>query len=220
MLNRNLASDKSNVDSFLLCSFLGIFGIHRLYVGKYFTATLQFLSMGGFLIWTLIDWVAIIREEFSDRDGKLLTWERNKKGEYAGLKVRFAAHVIDTTLIAVGSYLSFAVIIDVLSIQFESNLIFLLQELEELIEIIISVLYITIFTASKRQGTIGKSIVGIIVVDTQMKGLSFSHSLGRCLAYYFSYLTLGIGFIMIAWTKRHIALHDKIAQTYVIYGRS
>ena len=39
----------------LLVVFLGIFGAHRFYLGKTFTATLMILSVGGGLIWWLID---------------------------------------------------------------------------------------------------------------------------------------------------------------------
>ena len=196
MLNQN----KSNVDAFLLCSLTGIFGFHRFYVGKYFSGTLQLLSLGGFLIWALVDWVAIIREEFSDYEGNLLSWEENRAGEYAGFRVRFAAHIIDHVIVSITSF-----------ILFQS------QELEELIKVILSIFYITILTASKMRATIGKKIVGVIVVDKAKNPLSLSHSFARCLAYYFSYLTLVIGFLMIAWTKKHTGLHDKIAQTYVIY---
>lgn len=35
--------------------FLGLFGVHRFYLGKTLTATLMFLSAGGGLIWWLID---------------------------------------------------------------------------------------------------------------------------------------------------------------------
>lgn len=35
--------------------FLGLFGVHRFYLGKTLTATLMFLSAGGGLIWWLVD---------------------------------------------------------------------------------------------------------------------------------------------------------------------
>ncbi len=100
-----------------------------------------------------------------------------------------------------------------------SYFILLLHELEEFIRVVMSILYYVILTCSPKQATIGKNIVGVMVVDSHKNPLSLTHSLGRCLSYYFSYLTLGIGFLMIGWTKKHTGLHDKIAQTYVIYGR-
>ncbi len=213
-----MPTNKSNVNAFLLCSILGIFGIHRFYVGKYCTGILQLLTLGGLFIWAMIDWVIIIKEKFTDSRGEKLTWEKDKTGQYAGFLVRFAAQIIDGAIIS-AVMLFVALILISISMFFNSNLIILIQALEEVIELTFTILYIVFLIASVKQATIGKQIVGIIVVDHQMQRLSKLHSLGRCLAYFFSYLTLGIGFLMIAFTKKHTGLHDIIAGTYVIYGK-
>ena len=57
----------------LLCFFLGIFGIHRFYVGKFATGILQFFTAGGFGIWWIIDFILILLGEFKDEDGLRLT---------------------------------------------------------------------------------------------------------------------------------------------------
>lgn len=219
MLNRNLASSKSNVDAFLLCAFLGAFGFHRFYVGKYFTAFIQFFTFGGFLIWYLIDAIAILREDFTDNNNLLLKWDRDREGQYAGFKIRLVAHIIDTIIITSACFLVFAIIIAPMNLYISNSFIFLLIELEEFIRIAMSVFYYVILTASIKQATIGKNIVGIIVVNKNKKALTLGHSFARCLAYYFSYITLGLGFIMIAFTRKHRGLHDIIAKTYVIYER-
>ncbi len=214
----NMPTNKSNVNAFLLCSFLGIFGIHRFYVGKYFTGILQLLTLGGLFFWTIIDWFMIIKEKFTDYGGEKLTWEKDKTAQYAGFMVRFAAHIIDGVIIlAVLFLIGLAFVL--ISFICGNDLLTLFITLDEVIKLTLTILYIVLLTASVKQATIGKRIVGVIVVDHQMQRLSKLHSLGRCLAYFFSYLTLGIGFLMIAFTKKHTGLHDIIAGTYVIYSR-
>lgn len=68
-------SQYSIVAALLFCAFLGLFGAHRFYVGKWKTGILMLLTGGGFGIWTFIDFIMIIAERFTDEDGKTLTWE-------------------------------------------------------------------------------------------------------------------------------------------------
>jgi len=68
-------SDKSRLAALLLCFFVGFLGIHRFYVGKIGTGVLQLLTVGGFGIWALIDFVLIAAGEFKDKQGrKVLRW--------------------------------------------------------------------------------------------------------------------------------------------------
>jgi TM2 domain-containing membrane protein YozV len=63
------ASDKGFVPAILLCFFLGSLGIHRFYVGKIGTGVLMLLTLGGFGIWTIVDFVMIVTGNFRDSDG-------------------------------------------------------------------------------------------------------------------------------------------------------
>lgn len=219
MLNSKLTSGKSNVIAFILCALTGMFGFHRFYVGKYFSGTIQFFTLGGFMIWTIMDCITILRENFTDDEDKILKWDQNKEGEYAGLAVRFAAHLIDAFIISISNFLVFTVFITPIALALNNSYLNLLVEIQEIINILISIFYYTLLSASQKQATIGKEIVGVIVVDKNFKKLRTTHSLARCLAYFFSYISLGIGFLMIAFTKKHRGLHDIIANTYVIYGQ-
>ena len=65
-------SPKSRLVALLLCWFLGLFGVHRFYVGKTGTGILQLLTLGGLGIWALIDFIMIIVGSFTDADGAVL----------------------------------------------------------------------------------------------------------------------------------------------------
>ncbi len=130
----------------------------------------------------------------------------SEKIKYVGILPRLAAFIIDLAFI----YLFLFLGLKLFNLQISS-------ELKELLVLVINMMYTVTMTASNIQGTWGKFIFEIIVVDENMQRLTFSHSFGRYFAYYFSYLTLGIGFLMIGLTKKHMGLHDKIANTYVIY---
>jgi len=58
----------------LCCLFglIGIHGIHRLYVGKYATAALMFLTFGGLFIWMGIDLIRILTGGFKDKKKRTL----------------------------------------------------------------------------------------------------------------------------------------------------
>ncbi|MBC3864005.1 TM2 domain-containing protein [Undibacterium jejuense] len=67
------ASDKRILPAMLLCFFFGFLGVHRFYVGKIGTGILQILTLGGFGIWALIDFILIVVGAFTDSDGHKIT---------------------------------------------------------------------------------------------------------------------------------------------------
>jgi uncharacterized RDD family membrane protein YckC len=64
-------------------------------------------------------------------------------------------------------------------------------------------------------GTYGKSWMGLIVTEEDGGQLSFGHATGRYFAKILSFLTFGVGFLMVAFTPQKQALHDYICRTYV-----
>ena len=65
-------SPKSRAAAAILAWFLGIFGIHRFYVGKVGTGVAMIFTLGGLGIWALIDFVIIIVGNFRDKEGRVL----------------------------------------------------------------------------------------------------------------------------------------------------
>ena len=65
-------SEKGFVPTALLCFFLGMFGVHRFYVGKIGTGVLQLVTLGDLGIWALIDLIMIIVGNFRDKEGRLI----------------------------------------------------------------------------------------------------------------------------------------------------
>jgi uncharacterized RDD family membrane protein YckC len=82
-------------------------------------------------------------------------------------------------------------------------------------ELIVPWLYFAIQEASKAQATFGKRAFGLQVETLSGERPSFARASGRWLAKWLTLLTLGVGFLMVTWTARHQALHDKVAGTLV-----
>ena len=95
-------SDKILLPTFLLAFFFGVFGAHRFYIGKIWTAFLQLAALGGCalliiacatlgthgqpvtgillgflsfgcIIWATIDWILIVCKAFTDGQGRRIT---------------------------------------------------------------------------------------------------------------------------------------------------
>ncbi len=66
-------SEKKRLVTFLLCFFLGGFGVHRFFVGKVGTGIVQVFTLGGLGIWALIDMIMILCGTFKDNEGNVVT---------------------------------------------------------------------------------------------------------------------------------------------------
>ena len=65
-------SEKSFVATIILCVLLGWLGVHRFYVGKIGTGIIMLLTLGGFGIWSLIDFIIIVVQKFKDNNGLVI----------------------------------------------------------------------------------------------------------------------------------------------------
>lgn len=77
------------------------------------------------------------------------------------------------------------------------------------------ILYRSFFESSKYQGTPGKIILNIQVVDEDMQRISFLRSVGRNVSKIFSSFLM-IGYLIALGDRKCRTLHDQMANTFVI----
>ena len=141
------------------------------------------------------------------------------KLSYAGFWKRFAAFIIDMFLLSVANFLLgfiFSIPYDVLIgkaefVSFSGDYF-----LSSILSILIAWVYVAAMESSAKQATVGKMVLGLIVTDLSGSPISFGRATGRHFAKIISWLTLGVGFIMIAFTKRKQGLHDVVAKCLVL----
>ena len=80
----------------------------------------------------------------------------------------------------------------------------------------LSWLYFAGLESSKWQATLGKQILKLRVVDLNGNRVSFWRASARYFGKIISRMTFMVGFLMILFTRKKQALHDKIAATLVI----
>lgn len=72
------------------------------------------------------------------------------------------------------------------------------------------------FESTKAQGSIGKIICRLIVVDGNGQRLNFITALGRNLSKIISSFLCGLGFFAMLWSPLKQCWHDQMAKTFVI----
>lgn len=138
--------------------------------------------------------------------------------EHPGFWLRFAAHIIDTILVYIVVFvLAFGVgfaigIAMVASGERNENAI---RGVGSMVGAVIGIvgawLYYALFESSSKQATPGKLACGFAVTDMNGNRISFGRATGRYFSMIFSALTLGVGYLMCAFTEKKQCLHDMIA---------
>jgi len=90
------------------------------------------------------------------------------------------------------------------------------QAILQLVVMALSAAYFAWFHSSRNMATLGKMAVGIKVVRLDGTPITLARGIGRYFAFMLSSFTMGIGFIMAAFTGRKQALHDMICDTLVV----
>jgi len=136
---------------------------------------------------------------------------------YSGAFRRFFAYLIDLAVI-VGSYMLLGFVLSLSAAL--SNPLLLLPMLGIwyfLGLLFFGWLYFALQESSVRQATIGKRALGLKVADLEGNRISFLRATARYYCKLLSRLMLMIGYLMIFWTAKKQALHDKMASTVVLY---
>lgn len=127
---------------------------------------------------------------------------------YAGFWSRVGASIVDSILLTtIYNLLSWFVWPD----SWKANQIFLFATMT-----LFTWLYFSILESSAKQGSLGKVVLGLKVVDYKNQRISFARATGRYFSKFISAAILMIGFIMVAFTAKKQGLHDMIAGTLVI----
>ena len=149
---------------------------------------------------------------------------------YAGFWKRLAACLIDGVVIAIPMLVLFGgMIAYVISAAGGVNALehlkdnFMLEmrlrqcmALLQLVMLVVPTLYFSFMESSKLQASLGKMMLGIKVVDVNGQRLTFWRSLGRNAGKFISNWTFYIGYFMAGATRKKQALHDKMANAYVV----
>ncbi len=144
---------------------------------------------------------------------------------YSGFWRRIAAYLLDVvpiTVVAAGFFYLFLGFDEIWRAyqndpSLENRIRFLAErnQIRDL-SFIIWMLYSILLEASPLQGTVGKFVCRIKVVDCAGTRLTLARSIGRNTSKLVSYLPLGLGFLWAALSKQNQAWHDKMAKTYVV----
>lgn len=137
---------------------------------------------------------------------------------YAGFWKRIAAGLIDILIV---SMLCFVVglAVTMVSIPMQMakiinlNLSIVIFYLSYLITF---TLYFVLGESSKSQGTFGKNILGIQIVDLAGNKINSRRAAGRFFAKIISAMIFLLGFLIIPFTQKKQGIHDLIADTLVV----
>jgi TPR repeat protein/energy-coupling factor transporter ATP-binding protein EcfA2 len=84
-----------------------------------------------------------------------------------------------------------------------------------LIPFVVGWFYQAMMLSSRRQATLGMLALGIFVTNQNGYRLNFGRATARYFAKVLSYITLGIGFFIQPFTRKHQTLHDLIVRSVV-----
>lgn len=131
--------------------------------------------------------------------------------KYAGFWLRVAAYLIDALILFIPLVI-FSFGIEALLGQDNPMSILI----EFLADIALWWAYYAILESSSLQGTLGKKVLGLKVVNYQGGRISFGRATGRFFAQFLSSIILFVGYIMVAFTQKKQGLHDIMAQCLVV----
>ena len=123
----------------------------------------------------------------------------------AGFWLRFAAYLIDSTILSAPVYIVVLAVPDAaLALQ--------------LVALIAGVAYYAVLEGGETGQTLGKKALSIRVVDqdTWQPNIGIGRGIGRYFSRFLSSLPLFLGYFWMLWDKDKQTFHDKLARTRVI----
>lgn len=143
-------------------------------------------------------------------NSNLNTELENENHDYAGFWLRLGAYVIDFVIL-------FIPILVLRNLFIENpNQSDGLNVIDQIINLGTWWIYYATCESSSIQGSLGKKIVGIKVVNLDGTKVSFLKATGRYWSMLISMVILGLGIIMIGFDTKKQGLHDKITNCLVV----
>ena len=131
-------------------------------------------------------------------------------GELASFTIRFGAYFIDSIIANILAFISvFAIFSALRAGGITSSDAF--RVVWTITSMFTTWLYYALMESSSKQATLGKMACGLVVTDLQGRRIGFWQASGRRFGMFISSFTLGIGFLMCAWTAKKQCLHDMMA---------
>jgi len=152
-----------------------------------------------------VDYLAEQDLKIAEKMGSKIAIEYLGSFKYAGFGIRFGSGLIDFIILLIPSTLAIALEREVLG---EFGGIIILT--------IVWWLYYALLESSERQASIGKKALGLIVIDSEGRKITFWRATSRFFISLISALIYGIGYIMIAFNKKKQGLHDWMTDTFVL----
>lgn len=141
----------------------------------------------------------------------------NTKSEYASFWRRAGAAIIDGIILSALVFIV-GMVLDVSSPSINIGA-YLDGSKGDMFTLVLGWFYFSYMESSPYQATIGKQALDIKVTHENGERISFARASGRYFAEFISGLILGIGYLMMFWTKKHQTLHDKIVKTLVVNAK-
>jgi uncharacterized RDD family membrane protein YckC/Tfp pilus assembly major pilin PilA len=133
------------------------------------------------------------------------------RAAYAGFWRRFAAYAIDYVLVLLGSAVLGAIATSTGLVDPGA------QARLTLLALAGYFLYCTLLESSAWQATVGKRVLGLKVANARGERIGMGRAAARFAAKLLSVLTMFLGYLLIALTRRRQALHDLLAGTLVVF---
>ena len=133
---------------------------------------------------------------------------------YAGFWKRFAAAFIDLLITAVIG--GFAGPIVGLLYAASTGTVVGIEFVGQIVGTLVGWIYFSSFESSAKQATLGKMALGIKVTNMDGNRIGFGTATLRHFGKVVSFLTLFIGYVMVAFTEKKQGLHDKMTGCLVV----
>jgi uncharacterized RDD family membrane protein YckC len=135
--------------------------------------------------------------------------------DYAGFWRRLAAYLLDGLVFGTVS-LVIGLLAGVTTLREQFDPMAPLNLSQTAVEFVVMLIYFVLQEGSEKQATFGKRLLGLKVQTVDGERLTYVQALVRFLSRLVCVVTVGFGYLMVAWAEKKQGLHDKIAGTVVV----